>query len=166
MTAVLLGAALFLILVGAGFCLLFARLLSRERISTISDEYDEIFCPARYKAMERLLEETDYQYVASKSGNSKKLEKRFRAQRVRIFRDYVNCLSQDFTHICATIKKLMVDSEVDRPDLAGLLMKQNFIFTVTVLSIEIRLMLYSAGLGRPDGRDLVVSLDTMCTHLR
>jgi hypothetical protein len=55
---------------------------------------------------------------------------------------------------------------VDRPDLAGLLMKQHFIFTLTVLSIEFRLVLYNIGLGAPDGRDLVDALDTMCAQLR
>jgi len=53
-----------------------------------------------------------------------------------------------------------------RPDLAGLLMKQHFIFTLTVLSIEVRLVLYNAGIGTPDGRDLVESLEAMCGQLR
>jgi hypothetical protein len=60
----------------------------------------------------------------------------------------------------------MVDSQVDRPDLAGLLMKQHFIFTLTALSIEFRLVLYNFGVGAPDGRELITSLDTMCTQLR
>ena len=60
----------------------------------------------------------------------------------------------------------MVDSQVDRPDLAGLLMKQHFIFTLTVLSIEFRLVLYNFGLGTPDGRELIEALETMCGQLR
>lgn len=166
MNAVLLGAALFLLLLGVGFGLLFARLLSRDRIPPLPDDWEEIFSPARYKAIERLLEETDYQYVTSKSGSNKKLEKQLRARRVEIFHTYVCCLSQDFTRICTAIKKLMVDSQVDRPDLAGLLMKEHFVFTLTVLSIEFRMVLYSIGLGTPDGRDLIQALDGMCAQLR
>jgi hypothetical protein len=166
MNAVLLGAALFLLLLGLGFGLLFARLLSRDRIPPLPDDWEEIFSPARYKAIERLLEETDYQYVTSKSGSNKKLEKQLRAQRVEIFHTYVCCLSQDFTRICTAIKKLMVDSQVDRPDLAGLLMKEHFIFTLTVLSIEFRMVLYGIGLGTPDGRDLIQALDGICAQLR
>jgi hypothetical protein len=116
--------------------------------------------------MERLLQETDYQYLASKSGNNHRLEKQLRQKRVRIFHAYVNCLSQDFTRICNAIKKIMVDSQVDRPDLAGLLMKQHFLFTLTVLSIEFRLVLYHFGVGTPDGKDLVDSLEEMCGQLR
>src|SRR6266849_209056 len=147
MNAVLLGAALFLVLLGVGFGVLFARLLSRDRVPPLPDE-------------------SDYQYLASRSGINKGVEKQLRARRVSIFHAYVSCLSQDFTRICNAIKKLMVDSQVDRPDLAGLLMKQHFIFTLTALSIEVRLVLYNFGVGTPDGRDLITSLDTMCTQLR
>ncbi len=166
MNAVLLAAALFLVLLGVGFGMLFAQLLSRERLLPLPDDWEEMFSPARYRAMERLLEETDYQYLASRSGNNKTLEKQLRERRMRIFQAYINCLSQDFTRICKAIKKVMVDSQVDRPDLAGLLMKQHFIFTLTALSIEFRLVLYNFGVGTPDGKDLITSLDTMCTQLR
>lgn len=166
MNVVLFGAALFLLLLGVGFGMLFAKLLSRERALPAPDDWEEVFSPGRYKAMERLLEETDYQYLAAKSGDNKRLQKRLRDRRIRIFGAYVNCLSQDFTRICNAIKKVMVDSQVDRPDLAGLLMKQHFIFTITVLSIEFRLVLYNFGLGAPDGRGLIDSLDSMCAQLR
>jgi hypothetical protein len=166
MNAVLLGAALFLVLLGVGFGVLFAQLLSRDRTVPLPDDWEEVFSPARYRAMERLLEQTDYQYLASKSGYNKRLERQLRERRIRIFQAYVNCLSQDFTRICKAIKKVMVDSQVDRPDLAGLLMKQHFIFTLTVLSIEFRLGLYHFGVGTPDGRDLIDSLDAMCGQLR
>jgi hypothetical protein len=166
MNAVLLGAALFLVLLGVGFGVLFAQLLSRDRTLPLPDDWEEIFSPARYRAMERLLEQTDYQYLASKSGNNKRLERQLRERRIRIFQAYINSLSHDFTRICKAIKKVMVDSQVDRPDLAGLLMKQHFIFTLTVLSIEFRLGLYHFGVGTPDGRELIDSLDAMCGQLR
>ncbi len=166
MNAILLVAALFLLLLGVGFGVLFAQLLSRDRTLPLPDDWEDIFSPARYKAMERLLEEADYHYLASRSGNNKKLEKQLREKRVHIFQAYINCLSQDFTRICNAIKKVMVDSQVDRPDLAGLLMKQHFLFTLTALSIEVKLVLYNFGLGTPDGKDLITSLDTMCGQLR
>jgi len=166
MNAVLLGAALFLVLLGVGFGLLFAKLLASERMLPLPEDWEDFFSPTRYKAMERLLDETDYQYLASRSGCNKKLEKHLRESRVHIFHAYISCLSQDFTRICNAIKKVMVDSQVDRPDLAGLLMKQHFVFTMTVLSIEFRLVLYNFGLGAPDGRELIASLESMCSQLR
>src|SRR5438445_480345 len=84
---------------------------------------DAASSPARYKVMERPLEETDYDYVAALRRGNKRLDQALRGRRIRIFRSYVNCLAQDFTRICKAIRKLMVDSDVDRPDLAGLLMK-------------------------------------------
>lgn len=166
MTIVLFGAALLLVLLGVAFGMLFAKLLSHERALPTPEEWDDVFSPGRYKAMERLLEETDYRYVSVQPGDNKILQKRLRHQRVRIFGSYVNCLSQDFTRICNAIKKVMVDSQVDRPDLAGLLMKQHFIFTFTVLTIEFRLLLYTFGLGAPDGRSLIQALESMCAQLR
>ena len=166
MNAVLLGAALFLLLLGMGFGMLFAKLLARERTSPLPDDWEDIFSAGRYRAMERLLQDSDYQYLASKSGNNKNLEKQLREKRLRIFHSYITCLSQDFTRICTAIKRIMVDSQVDRPDLAGLLMKQHFLFSLTVMAIEVRLVLYNFGIGTPDGRDLVDALDTMCGQLR
>ena len=166
MTAVLLGAALFLVLLGTGFGFLFARLLARDRVAPLPDDWEDIFSPSRYKAMERLLEETDYDYVAALRRGNKRLDQALRGRRIRIFRSYVNCLAQDFTRICKAIRKLMVDSDVDRPDLAGLLMKQHFVFTLAILHIEFNLVLYSFGIGTPDGRALVNSLDTMYGQLR
>src|SRR6185295_6490062 len=110
MNAVLLGTALFLLLLGAGFGLLFARLLAHDRAPALPDDWEEIFSPQRYKAMERLLDSADYEYVASQSGDNKELERQLRVKRIKIFQSYVNCLSQDFTRICNGIKKLMVDS--------------------------------------------------------
>lgn len=166
MNVVLLGAALFLVLLGVGFGFLFAKLLSGDHALALPEDWEDVFSPGRYKAIERLLAETDCQYLASTAGSNKKLEKPLRDQRARIFGAYVNCLSQDFNRICNAIKKVIVDSQVDRPDLAGLLMKQHFLFSLTVLSIEFRLVLYHVGLGAPDGRDLVDALDTMCAQLR
>jgi len=166
MNVVLFGAAILLVLLGVAFGMLFAKLLARERTLPAHEEWEDVFSPGRYKAMERLLEDTDYQYLSAKSGDNKKLQKRLRDQRVRIFGSYVNCLSQDFTRICNAIKKVMVDSQVDRPDLAGLLMKQHFLFTITVLAIEFRLVLYNFGLGAPDGRGLIQALENMCAQLR
>lgn len=166
MNIVLLVAALFLVLLGAGFGMLFAKLLAHERMLPAPEDWEDVLSPGRYKAMERLLEEADYEFLAAKSHDNKKLQKRLRDKRVHIFSSYLNCLSQDFIRICNTIKKVMVDSQVDRPDLAGLLMKQHFIFTLTVLSIEIRLVLYNFGCGAPDGRSLVRTLDNMTAQLR
>ena len=113
MNAVLLGTALFLLLFGMGFGMLFAKLLSRgTNVLPMPEDWDDIFSVGRYRAMERLLEDADYQYLASKTGNNRTLEKQLREKRLRIFHSYITCLSQDFTRICRAIKKIMVDSQV------------------------------------------------------
>jgi len=166
MSAFLLGAALFLVVLALGFAFLFTQLLARDRGGPLPPDWEDVFSPARYKAMERLLEDTDYEYVGTGGNRNKRIEHQLRSKRIQIFHDYVNCLAQDFTRICKAIRKLMVDSDVDRPDLAGLLMKQNFVFTLAILHIEFNLILYRFGIGNPDGKALVQSLDTMYGQLR
>jgi hypothetical protein len=76
--------------------------------------------------MERLLAEADQKLVASL--DDRRMARKFRKVRVKIFRGYMMQLSEDFNRICKAIKLLMVTSQVDRPDLAGILMKQQLIF--------------------------------------
>jgi hypothetical protein len=76
-------------LLGVGFGMLFAKLLANGHALPAPDDWEEIFSPGRYKAMERPLEETDYQSLAAKSGDNKRLQKRLRDQRVRIFSAYM-----------------------------------------------------------------------------
>ena len=104
MSAFLLGAALFLVVLALGFAFLFTQLLSRDRGVPLPPDWEDVFSPARYKAMERLLEDTDYEYVGSGGSRNKRIEKHLRSKRIQIFHDYVNCLAQDFTRICKAIR--------------------------------------------------------------
>lgn len=122
MNVLLIPAAVFLLLAIA-FAWLFAKLISRDRTIGFPDDSDEIFSPTRYRVMELLLNDADRDYLCSQPGWNDRKERRYRKARIKIFRGYVHQLSDDFNKICKAIKILIVASEVDRPDLAGLLMK-------------------------------------------
>ncbi len=163
---VLLIPSVGFILLGIAFAVVFVRLLSRERTDGFPDESDEIYSAARYRAMDRLLNEQDQNFLRSQPGWNRRKEKSFRVARIRIFRGYVHQLSDDFNNICKAIKLLIVTSEVDRPDLAGLLMKQKFLFAFGVISVEFKLALYEFGWSIVDVPDLLRTLEAMRRQLQ
>jgi hypothetical protein len=164
--SVLFIPAAFFILLGVAFGALFATLISRDRINGFPDVSDEIFSQARYRAMDRLLGEEDQNFLRSQAGWNRLKEKNFRKARIRILRGYVQQLADDFNKICKAIKFLIVSSAVDRPDLAGLLMKQRFLFASGMISVEFKLILYGFGWSSVDVHDLMRTLETMRGHLQ
>jgi hypothetical protein len=162
----LLIPAAGLLLLGFAFVGLLARLLSRDRISRFPGEADEIFSQARYHTMDRLLSEDDQNFLRSQPGWNRRKERRFRKARSKILRAYVHQLAADFNKICKAIRSIMVTSEVDRPDLAGLLMKQKFLFVVGMISVEFKLTLYGFDWRSVDVRDLMRTLEAMRSHVQ
>jgi len=164
MNVLLIPAAVFLLLAIA-FAWLFAKLISRDRTTGFPDDSDEIFSPTRYRVMERLLNEADRDFLRSQPGWNDRKERRYRKARIKIFRGYVHQLSDDFNKICKAIKILIVASEVDRPDLAGLLMKQKFLFAFRMISVELKLSLYGLGWSGVNHHYLMQSLEAMRSQL-
>ena len=166
MTIALITATLFFLLASVGFTLVFRRLISRDRTPSLSVDWDDIFSPTRYRAMERLLDEGEYEFVASQAGHNPNVEQKLRAERVRIFRGYVRWLGNDFTRISSAVKTLMLASETDRTDLAGLVMKQQFIFVSAFVAVEFRIILYSFGWSRVEVGALLEAFDGMRAQLQ
>ena len=150
----------------AGFGVLFARLTSRDRLHLPPEEWEGLLSLSRYKAMERLLDETDGQFIRSHQKVSQQEVKKFRAQRVKLFRGYMHQLSEDFNRICKALKLLMVQSRIDRPDLAGLLLKQQFTFALAMMAVEVKLILYGFGWAGVDVKALMEPLTTVRAQLQ
>jgi hypothetical protein len=112
---------------------------------------------ARYQPMQRLLSSRDLALVAG----DKELTKLLRSQRHKAFRDYLRCLTKDFGALLGGVRLVMVQSSVDRPELAALLYKSEWNFTVSLCKIEARLLLYRAGIGNPDLSGLLNQLQTL-----
>jgi|SRR5579862_6205752 hypothetical protein len=163
----LLVTGIFLVLAG-GFAVLFKRLTSRDRTSMPLplEDWEGIFSPSRYKAMERLLDECDQEFLRSQPGSTRRMEKKLRRTRVSIFRGYMRQLSEDFHRICKALKILMVHSPVERNDLAGLILKQQFQFTVTMMTTEVRLVMYSWGWSGVNVQALIEPLTAVRMQLQ
>jgi hypothetical protein len=154
------------ICLAAGFGVLFARLTSRDRLNLPPEEWEGLFSLSRYKAMERLLDQTDQQFLSSHPKFNHVDEKKFRSVRLKIFRGYMHQLSEDFNRICKALKVVMVESRSDRPDLAGLLMKQQFTFSLAMMSVEVKLILYGFGWSGVNVKALMEPLVTVRAQLQ
>jgi hypothetical protein len=116
--------------------------------------------------MERLLSEEDFRFLANQPGFDKKMLRRIRSERRRVFRAYLVCLNRDFSLVGAALRLMMMYSTHDRPDLAGILYKQQALFALGMLAVQWRLFLHACGLGSVDVRGLVRAMESVRLELR
>ncbi|HXM41671.1 MAG TPA: hypothetical protein VN924_10485 [Bryobacteraceae bacterium] len=163
----ILGLAAFVCLVvGVALAFLFRRLIAGPKSLPVSVDWINDLSVARYRPMERLLSEEDYRFLASQPGFDKRMLRRIRSERRRVFRGYLACLSRDFSLVGAALRLMMMYSAQDRPDLAGILYKQQALFAVGMLCVQWRLVLHTCGLGTVDVRGLVGAMESMRLELR
>jgi hypothetical protein len=111
----------------------------------------------RYRPMLRLLSEDDLRLVAGNAASLKML----RAERRKIFRGYLACLTKDYASLLAVVRMVMVQSNMDRPDLARALAKNRALFALAVCKVEFRLALHWAGIGNVEVSALVGAFDAL-----
>lgn len=160
------AAAAVLVVVGAAFFLLLRRIISPERVPSFDEDWLNEFSVARYRPMERLLSDDDYEFLESQPGYTPRIGRKLRTERRAIFRDYLRCLTRDFERLYGAIQLLMLASAQDRPDLAEALLKQKWIFAYGILAMHFRLLLHSLGKGPVEIQALVSSLDAMRLQLQ
>jgi hypothetical protein len=159
-------AAIACLVVGA-FHFLFRRLLSLERtVLSPQDIAENPFSPGHYRIMDRLLDQSDDDFLAAHPNCNRRMRRRFRRGRVAIFRGYLKMLSEDFNRICRAIKLHAINSEVDRSDLAALMMKEQFQFFRNMYYVEFRLAIYATGWKGVDASGLIASLNVMRDSLQ
>jgi hypothetical protein len=111
----------------------------------------------RYRPMLRLLSDADFDFVAA----NPVLRRTIRARRREMFRGYLRCLTKDYARLLSGIRRMMVESGVDRPDLAKALAKNRMMFTFALCRIEVHLQLHALGVGKVDVSGLVEALDAL-----
>jgi hypothetical protein len=120
----------------------------------------------RYRPMMRLLDGGDLEFLRSQPGFTPRMASKLRVQRCQIFRGYLRCLNGDFSRVCAAIKVLMLQSQHDRPDLAGVLVQHQVMFACGMAMVYSRLFLYRWGMCGVDVTSLVKTFDLMRLELR
>ncbi len=120
----------------------------------------------RYRPMLRLLDPAELDFLRAQPGFKPGMESRHRAQRSRLFHEYLRNLGDDFGNICAALKILMVQSAHDRPDLASVLLRNQISFAYGLTLIQLRLLGYRYGLGTVDIGELLTVFDGLRLELR
>jgi hypothetical protein len=94
----------------------------------------------RYASLRWLLKDARLRLLRSRGARER--EKRIRLRRYRIVSGRLQSLKQDFAQVCASIKRLMVHSPNDRPDLASHLFRAQLEFAFQMLVLRLRLLRY------------------------
>jgi hypothetical protein len=164
MSYALMAAAVLAVL--AAFLLLFRRLHSRADMAQTDLGWSSEFSITKYRPMERLFLEEDYDFLAAQPGFHPKIYGRLQSERRQVFRHYLRCLRKDFGRLSTAAKTLMLMAPLDRPDLARNILKQRVLFSYALWTVEARLLLQTAGLGTVDVRQLVGAMEAMREQLR
>jgi len=156
-SVILYMAALTVGAIGVAFGFMFLRLASRLSTETAGAEWLESFSLDTYAPMAGLLNPHDFAFLEEQPGYRPAIGKRLRAERRKVFAGYLDLLVQDFNQLLRIGRLMQVSSSVDRPDLAGVLWRQQVRFYVSVCIIRCRLALSPLGL-QVSGQALVESL--------
>jgi hypothetical protein len=152
----LLWYAAGLILIAAS-CMGFQLLLKVRLLGSRNGPATGVPAADRYRPMLRLLSDDDLAFLPASS----QLRATLRARRRTLFRAYLRCLTRDYARLLAGVRYAMVQSGVDRPDLARALAKNRVLFAIAICKVEYRLALHAAGIGHVEIGALVEALEAL-----
>jgi hypothetical protein len=152
----------------AVFCVL-AYLVKKVAFASelpVTSDWIEDLSLERYRPMLHMLDGGDIEFLRSQPGFTPAMAAKLRAQRTQIFRGYLKSLETDFARICAAIKLIMLQCKYDRPELAEALIRNQVTFACAMLSVRLRLLLYSWGVCGVDATRAVKLFESMRVELR
>lgn len=115
--------------------------------------------------MRGLLSSEDFAFLSRQPGFDLSLYRKFRRERLHIFRQYLSRLIVDFNRLHTTACVLMAHSDQDRSDLLTRLVRVKLRFTVAVLQTEASYLLCCMGSRTLAVRGLILRLEEMNAHL-
>jgi hypothetical protein len=133
--------------------------------SAADDNVEQEFSFERYRPMFRLLDESDCEFIHSGVLGRSQL-RHFRAERRSLFRVYLRDLGADHTRIVRAMRNLLLESNIDRPDLAKALYRSEFKFGLAMRSIEFSLFRHAMGIGKVDIRSLFSAVEGLQLQLQ
>jgi hypothetical protein len=132
----------------------------------VTSEWIDNLSLDEYRPMINMLDGRDIALLRSQPGFTPAMAKMARKQRAMMFRNYLKQLEEQFGQVCVAIKVIMLQSQRDRPDLAEALIREQITFACAVLSVRVRLVLYSMGICGMEVSELVKIFDSMRLELR
>ncbi|MBM3728144.1 MAG: hypothetical protein FJW40_22300 [Acidobacteria bacterium] len=121
----------------------------------------EAFDVAHYRPMERLLDDSDVEFLCGLDGFRPGMDTQLLRTRRRLFRGYLRALTRDFNRLAGFVRLMLVFGEEDRPDLAAALLRLRWQFTLAVLALQLRLELHRFGLATVDASPVIGMLGSL-----
>lgn len=162
---ILISTLIFVALLAA-LTLVVRRVISTAGPLPLHPEWITELSIERYRPLMRLLDESELDILCSQAGFTPGIGARVRAERIRVFRGHLRCLTNDFRRVCMAVKVLMLQSPKDRPDLATALLRAQATFVAGLIVVEARLFFYRWGICGVDASTLVGIFDVMRLELK
>jgi hypothetical protein len=118
------------------------------------------FSLSRYEPMARLLSDEDFDFIQSQPGFRPEIGRKFRRERRRVFRLYLQELAGDFHRLHARARAAVATLPAEHSALVGILMRSQLRFWYEITALELRLSLSWAG-SSVDARGLVEAIGAM-----
>ena len=161
----LLALSMVVAILLASFAILFHLLASRLDRASDAGEWLDGFSLESYAPMRRLLDQSDLEFLKKQPGYHPDVVKTLRVERRRAFIDYLGLMIADFNQLLSIGRLMLVHSQVDRPEFARALSRQQVKFYVAVCAIRCRLAF--SLLGVPMERlEVVDSLGSMLEQIK
>jgi hypothetical protein len=141
------------------------RLLRHSNLAEVTPEWLENFTTAAYYPMEGLLAEEDFRFLCRQPGFDFSLYRKLRADRLRIFRQYLNRLIGDFNRLHAVARFLISQGGEDRSEILKQLIWLRVRFSGSVLQVEANYLLCRFGWRSLATANLVARLEDMSGQL-
>jgi hypothetical protein len=118
-----------------------------------------------YKPIQRLLDPADFEFLRRRGVAEVKIRK-LRRERREIYRLCLRSLAEDFQKVQRTLTVVMVQSPVDRPDLAAEMARQKAAFYRNLVLAEAGLVWHACGFDHVPSVDLVNPFIALQDQLR
>jgi hypothetical protein len=145
---------------------LFRRLASRLDAEACTAEWLDNFSTGDYAPMQRLLDDKDFEFLASQPGYRPEIAKQLRSERRQVLGGYLQLLTRDFNQLHAMAKLMLVYSQEDRPDFGKALLWQQITFYYAVTAVRCRLTLMPLGWSAPEVGKLIQPIESMRVQLQ
>lgn len=135
----------------------------------LTPEWVANFSVSAYQPMHRLFCEEDFAFLSRQPGFDLVLYKKFRRERLRIFRQYMNRLINDYNRLHAAARLILATTSAtssrDQSVTLTRLIKLKFDFSVAVLQAEANYMLCLVGFRTLAVRAVVLRLEELSAQV-
>lgn len=138
---------------------------SSQSAESLATRDETEFCLDRYAPMARLLSDHDLDFLKAQPGFRPEIGKKFRRERRRIFRLYLQELARDFHRLHAHARAVVASLPAEHSALVGVLLRGQLRFWYEIASLEMRLTFSEVG-ASVDARALVEAIGAMHAEIK